>query len=250
MAQLDNDFPTSPSEMATSPPFPQNTSSNSNAPPTKPAEDRQDTDSPPVNGSNGNPNGSSNLAQPNPRSCVTCRKRKVRCDKRHPCSNCNKAAIECVFPGPGRAPRRSRKPPDAELLARLRRLEGVVQHLGKNLDEDTETVDDAVKEEPLTTEPGEETDTKPGEHEKKIPKACGMFNGPQPQKKSVDGMTKEFGRLVVEEGRSRYVSNKFWNSMSEEVSTFWSIPVFSQSVVLAPRSRFLKEQKHRFRLLY
>ncbi|KAL8900333.1 MAG: hypothetical protein Q9207_005748, partial [Kuettlingeria erythrocarpa] len=200
--------------MATSPPFPQNTSSNGHAPPTKPAEDRQDTDSPPVNGSN----GSSNLAQPNPRSCVTCRKRKVRCDKRHPCSNCNKAAIECVFPGPGRAPRRSRKPPDAELLARLRRLEGVVQHLGKNLDEEAEKVDHIVKEEPDTTEAGDESDTKPRECEKKIPKACGMFNGPQPRKQSVDGVTKEFGRLVVEEGRSRYVSNKFWNSMSEEIA--------------------------------
>ena len=31
------------------------------------------------------------------------------------------------------------------------------------------------------------------------------------------GVTKEFGRLVVEEGRSRYVSNKFWSSLSEEV---------------------------------
>ncbi|KAL8764102.1 MAG: hypothetical protein Q9184_000244 [Pyrenodesmia sp. 2 TL-2023] len=225
MAQLDNDFSTSPSEMATSPAIAQITSSNDNGPPTRTAESRPDTQPPPVNGSNGNfigksndTNGSSNLAQPNLRSCVTCRKRKVRCDKRHPCSNCNKAAIECVFPGPGRAPRRSRKAPDAELLARLRRLEGVVQHLGKNLDEETEKSGDGVKEEPMTSELGEETDIKPRKDEKKIPKACGMFNGPQPRKKSVDGMTKEFGHLVVEEGRSRYVSNKFWNSMSEEIA--------------------------------
>ncbi len=101
-----------------------------------------------------------------------------------------------------------------------------MQHLGKNLDEETEKVDDVVKEEPDSTEPGDETDSKPHVSEKKIPKACGMFNGPQPRKKSVDGVTKEFGRLVVEEGRSRYVSNKFWNSMSEEVSNFCSIPGF------------------------
>ena len=31
------------------------------------------------------------------------------------------------------------------------------------------------------------------------------------------GVAKEFGRLVVEDGRSRYVSNKFWSSLSEEV---------------------------------
>ena len=72
----------------------------------------------------------------NPRSCVTCRRRKVRCDKRNPCSNCVKQGIECIFPGPGRAPRKARKPPDAELLLRLRKLEGVVKSLGAQVDED------------------------------------------------------------------------------------------------------------------
>src|SRR5436190_11438545 len=67
--------------------------------------------------------------QLNIRSCITCRRRKVRCDKQRPCSNCVKARVECIFPGPGRAPRKSKKSPDRELLARLRRLEGVVQSL-------------------------------------------------------------------------------------------------------------------------
>ena len=69
----------------------------------------------------------------NPRSCVTCRKRKVKCDKVHPCSNCNRAHIECVFPAPGRAPRKVRKlgeGRDKELMERLRRLEGVVKGMG------------------------------------------------------------------------------------------------------------------------
>lgn len=30
-------------------------------------------------------------------------------------------------------------------------------------------------------------------------------------------LVKDFGRLVVAEGRSRYVSNRFWTSLSEEV---------------------------------
>jgi len=37
----------------------------------------------------------------------------------------------------------------------------------------------------------------------------------RPKKKTVD---KEFGRLVIDEGRSRYVSNQFWVSLSDEVS--------------------------------
>lgn len=35
--------------------------------------------------------------------------------------------------------------------------------------------------------------------------------------KATAKLVKDFGRLVVEEGRSRYVSNKFWTSLSEEV---------------------------------
>ena len=69
----------------------------------------------------------------NARSCVTCRRRKVKCDKKNPCTNCAKAGSVCVFPAPGRAPRRPRQggkvvsEREAELLKRLRRLEGVVE---------------------------------------------------------------------------------------------------------------------------
>lgn len=108
-----------------------------------------------------------------------------------------------------------------ELLARLRRLEGVVQHLGKNLDEDGEKEEDIVKDElETTTDDAGNTEAKVPTEEKKVPKSCGLFNGPEPRKKSVDGVSKEFGNLVVDEGRSRYVSNKFWNSLGEEVSGF------------------------------
>lgn len=80
-------------------------------------------------------------AATNPRSCVTCRRRKVRCDKYMPCGNCRRAQILCVFPAPGRAPRRPRpKDPNApqkqhssereiELVKRLRKLEGIVEEL-------------------------------------------------------------------------------------------------------------------------
>ncbi len=81
----------------------------------------------------------------NPRSCVTCRRRKVRCDKFMPCGNCRKAHIQCVFPAPGRAPRRPRiKDPNAppkqssereiELMKRLRKLEGIVEDLSGQIE--------------------------------------------------------------------------------------------------------------------
>ncbi|KAJ9136651.1 All development altered-3 [Pleurostoma richardsiae] len=85
----------------------------------------------------------------NPRSCVTCRRRKVRCDKRMPCSNCRRAQIPCVFPAPGRAPRRPRPrdpnaPPkhnsserEIELMKRLRKLEGIVEELSGQIELET-----------------------------------------------------------------------------------------------------------------
>lgn len=153
----------------------------------------------------------------NPRSCTTCRKRKVRCDKRHPCANCTKANIDCVFPGPGRAPRRSRKPPDTELLARLRRLEAVVQNLGTGLDEEGRSIE-------LGSEGAEPPQKPPTEDHAKWmsgppTNAEGIFGLHTAKRDNTqsDGLVKEFGRLTVDGGRSRYVSNKFWVSLSEEV---------------------------------
>ncbi|CAK7223067.1 hypothetical protein SEUCBS140593_005112 [Sporothrix eucalyptigena] len=48
-------------------------------------------------------------AVPKQRSCVTCRQRKVRCDKLSPCSNCRRADIPCVLPSTERPPRWARR---------------------------------------------------------------------------------------------------------------------------------------------
>lgn len=162
----------------------------------------------------------------NPRSCTTCRKRKVRCDKRRPCANCSKANIECIFPGPGRAPRRSRKPPDTELLARLRRLEGVVQSLGKGLEDDGGSIEASGTDMEPFKPPGFAEDDASS-------KSCppsnedGIFGLHTANREHQDSekIFKEFGRLTVEGGRSRYVSNKFWVSLSEEVCLFYNLSV-------------------------
>ena len=149
----------------------------------------------------------------NPRSCVTCRRRKVRCDKKNPCSNCIKQHIECIFPGPGRAPRKPRKPPDSELLLRLRRLEGVVKSLGAQVEEDGSV-----------TQPPQPQQIQPPQRSMSLVQdqlsqySSGESPEPpdgQPKRTSID---KHLGRLVINEGRSRYVSNAFWTSMGDEIA--------------------------------
>ena len=168
--------------------------------------------------------GTPSSPQLNPRSCTTCRRRKVRCDKRHPCSNCSKAGIECIFPGPGRAPRRSKKPPDTELLARLRRLEGVVQSLGKGIDgeELQPEGEDAKTDGEHSMEMQQQ---QPAEVDPPPQSAAEIFNKDKIMKgrKTNGSLDQEFGHLVVSEGRSRYVSNRFWASLTEEVRLYFII---------------------------
>ena len=78
-------------------------------------------------------------------SCVNCRRRKLKCERRDPCSNCVKRHIECHYPVTGRLPRRSRDPAacrspaqkQTELLGRLRRLEAVVTELTGQMEDST-----------------------------------------------------------------------------------------------------------------
>lgn len=204
---MEEDFATSPAS-TNSPVTVTQSASNDNSNQSAPKTSSRSSNSPPVSGPSAPP--------VNPRSCTTCRKRKVRCDKRHPCSNCNKAGTECIFPGPGRAPRRSRKPPDTELLARLRRLEGVVQSLGKGIDEDGDVEAAEAEAKPVKAEV---------EDSGRICLDKNAFLGihkSSGQSADPTGLLREFGRLKVEGGRSRYVSNKFWVSLSDEVSGFVS----------------------------
>jgi len=41
------------------------------------------------------------------RSCIRCHERKVRCDKESSCGACVRAEVQCRYPGPERAKRRS-----------------------------------------------------------------------------------------------------------------------------------------------
>ncbi|TVY50582.1 Bikaverin cluster transcription factor bik5 [Lachnellula cervina] len=173
------------------------------------------------------------------RSCVTCRRRKVKCDKQVPCSNCTKAGSQCVFPAPGRAPRRPRaggkvvSEREAELLKRLRRLEGVVEELSGQVEVE------AVKQSPASDHSSQNRDTEPaidsgsrsahvrvvgmdegtGTKKEWINRAWRIGGGP-PKTAFIAGPENTevgIGRLVVDEGKSRYVSHPFWSQITDEV---------------------------------
>ncbi|KAF4592264.1 fungal specific transcription factor domain-containing protein [Ophiocordyceps camponoti-floridani] len=164
------------------------------------------------------PTGSGSPAL-NPRSCVTCRRRKVRCDKQMPCSNCRRALIPCVFPAPGRAPRQQR-PRDSQasprtssqrelaLVKRLRKLEGLVDVLNTRL----------KVHEPAVAEPDKTADAR----------ISPVSSGPRRiEAVEVKDSTGErdihlsLGHLVLDDqrGTSRYASSDFWSKLEDELDS-------------------------------
>jgi hypothetical protein len=60
-------------------------------------------------------------------SCLECRRRKLKCDKGQPCSNCTKISRQCVFIAPGL---------DADAQARLTEVKEKMGILERSLEED------------------------------------------------------------------------------------------------------------------
>ncbi|XP_014557401.1 hypothetical protein COCVIDRAFT_97148 [Bipolaris victoriae FI3] len=209
----------------------------------------QDSPNPnqPSRTANGPSPGTAPTPTPNPRSCITCRRRKVKCDKKNPCSHCVRAKIDCVFPGPGRAPRKSRKPPDAELLERLRRLEGVVTSLNAQVeghDSNSSTSNNNDNAADRQREP-----TAAAAAQDQCPLGITTTTSTAPSDDSLQGLEARFGRLVVENGRSRYINNSFWASLNNEVENLKSIlmePSDDEDDAHTPESSEPSSQHHSF----
>jgi hypothetical protein len=133
-------------------------------------------------------------------SCLTCRQRKVKCDRRSPCSNCTRADKQCSFVAPVRGRRRRLKPPKEGLHAKLRRYERLLESYGatglstpsQNSDQDMDS--DAS---------GQRDRWDSGD--------------------SCDGQ-KTKARLVLDRGNSRYYDSPLWSNLGEAVSNSFRHP--------------------------
>lgn len=57
------------------------------------------------------------------RSCLLCHQRKIRCDKRSPCSSCVRTGVLCCYPSAEQPARKPRKTTISDVAERLGRLE-------------------------------------------------------------------------------------------------------------------------------
>ncbi|KAF2503372.1 hypothetical protein BU16DRAFT_476215 [Lophium mytilinum] len=66
------------------------------------------------------------------RSCYTCNSKKIRCDKREPCSSCLRAGRPCAYPRPGPRKRRTKETIIADMASRISSLEKSLREARKD----------------------------------------------------------------------------------------------------------------------
>ncbi|OTA99367.1 hypothetical protein M426DRAFT_27562 [Hypoxylon sp. CI-4A] len=131
-------------------------------------------------------------------SCLLCRQRKVKCDRRSPCSNCVKADKQCSFVPPVRGKRKRTKPPRESLHAKLKRYEDLLGSLGVDIEQSRDS-DESGSE--TTSQPDVET---------------GKIMEPHPESHNDPfGLEETEHKFIAKEGTSRYFENALWLNLGD-----------------------------------
>ncbi|KAK9337314.1 hypothetical protein LIPSTDRAFT_57140 [Lipomyces starkeyi NRRL Y-11557] len=124
-------------------------------------------------------------------ACVLCQQRKVKCDRKYPCSNCIKSLAQCV-PATQSSRRRRRRFPERELLERLRKYEDLLRQ-------------NNIKFEPLH---------KHSAGEKESPSVEGGYDSDDEQPKTAGAVWSSPSTTVNSE--RVYEAKNIWHAMSQE----------------------------------
>ena len=141
---------------------------------------------------------------------MVCHERKVKYDRGHPCSNCARNNVECIYRVPP-APRRHKKGAgnDEDLLAELHRYEEKLRELGVPLgdgDDSDEHSSPAKKKIRLESETTQ-CETKTPKEKMRL----GAFMNPDPSQTD-DGVF-----LIDSAGKSRYIENTLLAALSRQI---------------------------------
>ncbi|KAK5123834.1 hypothetical protein LTR85_002470 [Meristemomyces frigidus] len=122
-----------------------------------------------------------------PYTCVTCAKRKVKCDKAGPpCSTCRKGRHQCYYEAP--APRKRKRKAEDDVQERLEQYESLLKQHG-------------LIKEPYQLSPEKET-------------PYHVSNGATSMGRSTPEPST--GRLLAGRGKSRYLDSTLWRNLADE----------------------------------
>lgn len=155
------------------------------------------------------------------RTCTVCRQRKVKCDRQQPCSHCIRSGCDCVYPtGRGRAPKRSRRFVEGQLVDKLTRLETIIQRLA------SESASNSKELQESTNSQAEGNAVRPPQAAAEVSEVASATVSPQHAQSqgnhdpisALASLEGHLGRLVIDDKKSFYVSNPLWATMTNEVS--------------------------------
>jgi hypothetical protein len=119
--------------------------------------------------------------------CVTCQRRKVKCDRLDPCTRCLRTGQECTQPDAQRAPRRrARRTEDANVMDRLRQLENSLEQM-RGL----------VAKSKQKSENG------------------GAVDSDTDQAKS---LVDSLGRVIIDDEKTHYIAGSSWTNLADQVA--------------------------------
>ncbi|KAH7140204.1 mitogen-activated protein kinase [Dactylonectria estremocensis] len=143
---------------------------------------------------------------PNPLSksafaCIRCAERKVKCDRKVPCTACVNRKVDCVFQPPRPPRRRKRQLKDQVLTDRLKYYETLLHERGIDPDKPPET--------PVTSEqPG------PGQTGTAVLNEFHLHTPASIQSEASGSVSKT--QVIHGQGRSIFVDNSLWSRVVEE----------------------------------
>ncbi|KAL8831750.1 MAG: hypothetical protein Q9191_000678 [Dirinaria sp. TL-2023a] len=138
-------------------------------------------------------------------ACVLCQRRKVKCDRRDPCAGCTKARTKCEFRPPGPPRRRPRKSGEAGLLAKVRRYEELLRGYGVQIESLSSKVEVAREADDMEIVSDDNTC-----EQRKISGQDPIASKPS-RSQVVDN-----GRMIMKNGKARYLENRLWTHLSDE----------------------------------
>lgn len=137
-----------------------------------------------------------------PISCTHCRQRKIKCDKIHPCSPCQRSSLECVFPERARHPKKKKtggKATNDELLVRLSRMEQLIGQL----EGDEKTVNEGRRKGSQAVETGD----------------APLVKRETPPERRVSREDSQASQgSTADNNFNRFIGGSFWRSLTNEVN--------------------------------
>lgn len=144
-------------------------------------------------------------------SCTRCFERKVKCDRQNPCSNCLRSKADCIFRVPP-APRRRKKQPHGDFLtARSKDYQHALR--GRGIGTETPLMPaQAQASSPNRGDQGPLLDHHGSTNSTETGRSTEAF---------IASDSRQTGQLIVDQGKSRFLENDLWASLSQEVRTYW-----------------------------